>query len=271
MMPRVSVIIAAYRSQAYLGAALDSVLAQDFTDFEIVIAPDDPGDYAGFAGRDPRIRVLPGVAAATGPGPARNRALAAARGDWVALLDDDDAWSPGYLSALVPAAEAAGAAFGITVLELEGGGELRRIPPGATTPTSASFGIFARAFASFHGLARRMPGRAWQPVLAEDVLFDLETLSLAGGTAPLCPAASYHLRIRTGSATRSDDFVARIGAQYARLVAMVEAGEALIRPEHRPEAVAVFESWAEMNRRFSAAAAAEPHLAYQIYIKRIAG
>ncbi len=75
-MPAVSAIIAALDAHDMLGAAIDSVLRQDFSDLEIVIAPDELADYSAFARRDPRVRVLAGVPAPTGPGPARNRALA---------------------------------------------------------------------------------------------------------------------------------------------------------------------------------------------------
>src|SRR5205814_9721370 len=52
----VSVIIAALDAHGTLGAAIDSVLAQDLSEFEIVIAPDEAADYSGFAGRDPPPR-----------------------------------------------------------------------------------------------------------------------------------------------------------------------------------------------------------------------
>src|ERR1051325_11290533 len=85
-MPAVSIIIAALEAEDTLGDALASALAQSFTDFEIVIAPDEPRNYSDFGAHDGRIRILPGVSAPTGPGPARNRALAASRGEWIALL-----------------------------------------------------------------------------------------------------------------------------------------------------------------------------------------
>ena len=117
-MPAVSVIIAALDAHDTLGAAIDSALAQHFSDFEIVIAPDEPADYSAFAARDPRIRVVTGVPVPTGPGPARNRAVAAAQGDWIALLDADDLWSPDYLGALMRAAAPVGAASLFVLSEL---------------------------------------------------------------------------------------------------------------------------------------------------------
>ena len=65
-MPAISIIIAALEAEDTLGAALASALAQSCGDFEIVIAPDEPRDYAAFATRDSRIRILSGVPTPTG-------------------------------------------------------------------------------------------------------------------------------------------------------------------------------------------------------------
>ncbi|WP_395019988.1 glycosyltransferase family 2 protein [Dongia sp.] len=264
-MPAVSVIIAALDAQDTLGAAIDSVLAQDFSDFEIVIAPDEPADYAVFARSDPRVRVLAGVPAPTGPGPARNRALAAAQGEWIALLDADDLWSPNYLGALMRAAAPLGAAFGRTSVLDENDRELRSIPP-QNYRGPANFSVFARAFGSFHGITRRSPDRAWRNLFAEDVLFDMETLSLVGGAAPYVPEAVYTLRSRARSATRSASFIGNIGTHYATIIDNIAALRTMIGSAHRADAIAVFESWAAMNERFLQASAADSALKYQNYI-----
>jgi glycosyltransferase involved in cell wall biosynthesis len=264
-MPAVSVIIAALDAHATLGAAIDSVLRQDFSDFEIVVAPDEPADYSAFATRDPRIRVLAGVPAPTGPGPARNRALAAAQGAWVALLDADDLWSDSYLSALLRAAAPVGAAFGRTSVLQENDRELRSIPP-QSYAGSATFRVFARAFGSFHGIARRIPGRGWHDLFAEDVLFDMETLSLAGGKAPYVPEAVYTLCPGANSTTRSAPFADSIERHYRTIIERIEQGRTGIGSAHRAEAIAVFETWAEMNASFVKASRTNPGLKYQNYI-----
>ena len=264
-MPAVSVIIAALDAHDSLGAALDSVLIQAFSDFEIVIAPDEPADYSQFAKRDPRIRVLEGAQAPTGPGPARNRALAAAQGAWIALLDADDLWSRDYLGALMRAATPIGAAFGRTSVQGENDRELRSIPP-QNHQGSANFQVFARAFGSFHGIARRGPERRWRNLFAEDVLFDMETLALVGGEAPYVPEAVYTLRPRAQSATRSASFIDNIGAHYATIIDMIANGRTMIGSKHRAASIAVFESWAEMNARFLQASAVDSRLRYQNYI-----
>jgi glycosyltransferase involved in cell wall biosynthesis len=264
-VPAVSIIIAALEAEATLGDALASALAQTWGDFEIVIAPDEPRNYAAFGALDPRIRILPGVPAPTGPGPARNRALAAARGAWVAVLDADDRWSPNYLAALLPAAEAHGAAFGRTSVLDEAGAELRSIPANGYQG-AASYAVFACAFGSFHGLARRDAERQWRDVFAEDVLFDLETLARRGGKAAYRPDAVYYLSARLDSATRSPVFIDEIGKSYAAIISMILSGHTGIPRVEQAKAVAVFESWAEMNAKYLAARAFDQALAYQRFV-----
>jgi glycosyltransferase involved in cell wall biosynthesis len=268
-MPAVSIVIAALEAEDTLGDALASALAQSCGDFEIVIAPDEPRDYAAFARLDPRIRILPGVPAPTGPGPARSRALAAARGTWIALLDADDRWSPNYLAALLPAAAAHGAAFGRTSVLDESGDELRSIPALDYRGT-ANYVVFARAFGSFHGLARRVPERPperhWHRVFAEDVLFDLETLARQGGSAPYNPEAVYYLSARRGSTTRSAAFIDGIAGQYAAIIAMIREEHIGIPRAERAAAIAVFEAWADMNEKYRAARALDLDLAYQRFV-----
>ena len=99
--PAVSILVPAYNSEAYLAETLQSALAQTFDDFELVIVDDGSTDGTvavaqRFAHQDPRIRIIQqrnqGVSAA------RNRALAEARGQFFALLDSDDLWTPEYLA-----------------------------------------------------------------------------------------------------------------------------------------------------------------------------
>ena len=97
--PRVSIIMAVYNAARYLREAIDSVLTQDFTDFEFVIVDDCSSDgtpeiIAGYA--DPRIVYLRNERNA-GQTPSLNRALRASRGEYVARIDGDDAYRPGKL------------------------------------------------------------------------------------------------------------------------------------------------------------------------------
>ncbi|PJE94257.1 glycosyl transferase [Streptomyces carminius] len=103
-MPRFTLVVPAYKVQGYLGACLDSVLAQDFDDFEIVAvddcSPDDSGAILDrYAAQDSRVRVLH-LPENVGLGRARNAGLREARGDYVLFLDSDDTLAPGSLSAV---------------------------------------------------------------------------------------------------------------------------------------------------------------------------
>lgn len=97
--PQVSIVIPAYNVASYLGATLAAVFAQTFTDFEVVIvndgSPDTPELERVLEPFMDRIRYF--VQENRGAGPARNAALRAARGEFVAFLDADDLWLPNYL------------------------------------------------------------------------------------------------------------------------------------------------------------------------------
>jgi glycosyltransferase involved in cell wall biosynthesis len=102
-VPLVSVIMPALNRAAYIGAAIASVQAQTYRDWELIVSDDGSTDetcevVGALADRDPRIRLTrnPGP---HGPGAARNHAIAEARGDWLAFLDSDDLWDAGKLRA----------------------------------------------------------------------------------------------------------------------------------------------------------------------------
>lgn len=106
-MPRVSVVIPLHNKADHIGRAIDSVIAQDFDDLEIVVVDDGStdGSRAIVEGYDaPLIRVLP--QSNSGPGAARNRAIREASGEWIAPLDADDYWLPGFLDYVLPRADA---------------------------------------------------------------------------------------------------------------------------------------------------------------------
>jgi glycosyltransferase involved in cell wall biosynthesis len=97
----VSVIVPAYRAgpgPAWLDEALDSVRAQTFRAFEIIVV--DDGSPLPIAPRRTEDLTL-FVQGNSGPGGARNLGAAHARGEFVAYLDSDDAWLPGKLEAQV--------------------------------------------------------------------------------------------------------------------------------------------------------------------------
>ena len=96
--PLVSIVTANYNGAAFLPAAARAVLAQTLGDFEWIVADDASTDDSGaviaqVTGGDPRVRFLTAERNG-GPAGARNRALAAARGRWIAVFDSDDEMAP---------------------------------------------------------------------------------------------------------------------------------------------------------------------------------
>ncbi len=112
---KVSVLIAAYDVAGCIPRALASVQAQTCRDWEAIVVDDGSSDgtsaiVAALARDDPRIRLLRHERN-VGPSGARNTALDAARGDWVAVLDADDSWRADRLERMLAAAERTGAEF----------------------------------------------------------------------------------------------------------------------------------------------------------------
>lgn len=110
--PRISVVMANYRAAPHLPVAIESVLSQTVRDIELIISddasPDESLDIARMASnRDPRVRLLM-AECNKGPGAARNRALDAATGEWVAIVDSDDVIHPERLERMMAAADSAG-------------------------------------------------------------------------------------------------------------------------------------------------------------------
>jgi peptidoglycan/xylan/chitin deacetylase (PgdA/CDA1 family) len=107
MTPRVSFIIPAFNAERTLIQALESVLAQTFSDWEAIVVDDGSTDgtaalAADFAARDGRIRLI--SQANGGVSAARNRGLAEAGGELGVFLDADDSILPEHLARLVPLA-----------------------------------------------------------------------------------------------------------------------------------------------------------------------
>ncbi|MGW7084075.1 bifunctional glycosyltransferase/CDP-glycerol:glycerophosphate glycerophosphotransferase [Streptomyces sp. NPDC054871] len=103
-MPRFSVIVPAYKVQAYLHACLESVLGQSFTDFELIVVDDASPDACGAliderAARDTRMKAVH-LKENVGLGPARNAGMERATGDYLIFLDSDDTLTPHSLHAI---------------------------------------------------------------------------------------------------------------------------------------------------------------------------
>jgi glycosyltransferase involved in cell wall biosynthesis len=96
--PTVSVIMAAYDSERYIKQSIESVQAQTFTSWELIVVDDCSNDntsalISNSAAIDSRVRLIK-LRVNSGAAAARNRAIIQARGRYLAFLDSDDLWYP---------------------------------------------------------------------------------------------------------------------------------------------------------------------------------
>lgn len=106
--PKVSVVMPAYNVEQFIQETVESILAQSFHDFELIVVDDGSTDSTTeilkiFANSDTRITVI--TQSNKGPGAARNTGLDASNGEYVMFLDSDDLYEPSLLENLVEAAD----------------------------------------------------------------------------------------------------------------------------------------------------------------------
>ena len=99
----ISIIVPIYKVEEYLARCVDSVLAQTFRDFELILVDDGspdgcPGICDAYAAADPRIHVIHKENG--GLSDARNAGLLIAKGDFIAFIDSDDWVAPDFLEVL---------------------------------------------------------------------------------------------------------------------------------------------------------------------------
>ena len=103
-VPRVSVITIFFNAERFLAEAVESVLAQHYEDYEIILVDDGSSDGSsevarGYAEKSARVRYLehPGHEN-RGMSASRNLGIDAARGYLIAFIDADDRWRPSKLT-----------------------------------------------------------------------------------------------------------------------------------------------------------------------------
>lgn len=118
----VSVITAAYNCSSTIGETIESVIAQTWENWEMLIVDDCSTDNTAeivnaYALRDPRIKYIK-LEKNSGSAIARNTAIANAKGKYIAILDSDDLWHPHKLKKQIPFAENNNYAFTFTSYEI---------------------------------------------------------------------------------------------------------------------------------------------------------
>lgn len=252
MRPRVSIILAAHDAAARLPGAIRSALDQSLADIEVVVADDastddGPARVSEMAMTDPRLRLMR-LPVNCGPAGARNAALDAARGDWVAILDADDRFAPDRLETLLATAESVEAdvmSDDLALFDEETGAALGPMFGGEPLPETLDACAFLAGSAPDPARPRRGTGflkplirRAflearglrYDPALrfAEDYAFHLRLL-MAGARWRTEPAALYRYAVRRDSLTANhgpDDLEKLCAVDRA---ALAETGDPALR------------------------------------------
>jgi glycosyltransferase involved in cell wall biosynthesis len=150
MPPLVSVLMTAYNREKYIAEAIESVLAQSFTDFELIIVDDGSMDrtveIARHYTKDPRVRVYLNDKN-LGDYPNRNRAAELASGQFLKYLDADDILYPHGLDAMLWAVRSTSDA-GLAVCD-DSPPRVNRYPK-VLSPSEAYCAVFLNSAGYFH-------------------------------------------------------------------------------------------------------------------------
>lgn len=220
MAAEISVIVPIFNTGAHARAAVESLLAQSFTDFEALLIDDGSTDGSGLsafeaAAGDPRFRLLRQSNA--GLSEARNRGLSLAEGRFIAFLDGDDRYTPQFLAQMHHAALSEGAdlvACAFTDCFADGSQRLQSAlresdpPPGLSRwPLQTSQQIFAHLPSAWNKLWRRsfLAEQRFEPgIWFEDHAFYLQAALRAPELIYLSEPLYLQTRGRPGQITTTD-------------------------------------------------------------------
>jgi succinoglycan biosynthesis protein ExoO len=240
LMPDVSFVIAAYNARETIGLAIESALAQVGVAVEVVVADDCSTDGTAELVRyfgDPRVRLVE-RSQNGGPGAARNDAIAAARGRWIAVLDSDDEVLPERSAAMIATAGRLSADMVVdNVMVLRPGHRRQAMFPephlqrlsslsleefirsNVLFRSTFNFGymkpMFERVFLERHALRFDENLR-----IGEDYIFLASALA-CGGTCAVEPQPGYLYHVRDGSISRV--------LRREHVTAMMEADRRFVR------------------------------------------
>jgi len=103
--PLVSIVIPTYNRAEIVGEAIDSILAQTFSECEIIVVDDGSVDHTADVVRAYGERIRYSRQNNRGVSAARNEGIGLAKAEWIAFLDSDDQWYPEYLEAQIKCIE----------------------------------------------------------------------------------------------------------------------------------------------------------------------
>lgn len=247
--PRISVIVPVHNVAAHVGACIASLRAQSMVDFEALVIDDGSTDGSGARaqqaiGDDARFRVI--RQENRGLSGARNTGLAAARGTFIAFLDSDDRFAPGFLARMHDAlVEDGGDWVACAVALCFPGGAVAEHPAIHGAPGLQPGPARRVALDDCTEVARHFPS-AWNKLYRRSLIGDLRfregtwfedheffwALAARAGHLLYLPEPLYrHTRARPGQITGADDD--RVFEQLAVLerLAVLVRGSGASRPE----------------------------------------
>ncbi|MDB6454806.1 glycosyltransferase family 2 protein [Falsirhodobacter sp. 20TX0035] len=244
--PLVSVIMANFRGARWLEASMRSVLSQSHAKLELIVADDASDDDSvaiakAVSAGDERVRVLPSSENG-GPAATRNRALDAARGEWIAIVDSDDLIHPDRLQRLLAVARDTGADLVADDLVHFGANERRTLlqPLHLTRPMPLDAAQFMRSNGAEPGLPsygylkplisrRALGGRRYDTSLHIGEDFDLVMRMLIDGASFVVvpdPLYAYRRHASSISHRMTAERMASMLAAHRSLPAMPDAASA---------------------------------------------
>ena len=176
--PVVSICIPAYKAGGFIGETLASLRAQTFTDWEAHVVEDGSHDdteaiVRAFAATVPQPVHFQRHAVNQGLPATRNTAIHAARGEWIALLDSDDLWTPHHLEHAIAKARETGAELihaGVILFDSDTGQDLELRVPSREALAALPLSLF----------------RGDYPIQPSSALIRRDVLVRAGGFDPKC-------------------------------------------------------------------------------------
>ncbi|ATC63691.1 glycosyl transferase [Nibricoccus aquaticus] len=176
--PLVSICIPAYKAGPFIYETLLSIHAQTFTDWEVIVIEDGSKDNTeqivhAFAEASTQPVGFQRHTVNQGLPATRNTAIAAARGEWIALIDSDDLWTPHHLEHAVAHARKSGADLvhtGVIMFDSDTGKDLELRVPSAAAIAALPLSLF----------------RGDYPIQPSSTLIRRDTLTKAGGFDPKC-------------------------------------------------------------------------------------
>lgn len=261
MSTTLSFLIAAHKAEQYLPTLVRGILQQadDGYPVEIVISPDCDTDYPALLPPDKRI-IYSESGKTTGPAVARTRALRAATGSHIILMDADDTISPMYVKSVFEGL-ARHEAVAVRSVYFQGSDAVKYY-----SGQSVSLDEFVEFYGSMHAAMPREWLTYYPDVVAEDALAFLVALHRMQGRLNIVNG-SYHIRLHEQS------FCARLGATFTEQyqVALDNAhtlANDLGLPTMVDDIEKLFTTRKQMSEGYDAYVSAKGALSYHGYVQK---